>query len=259
MTPKELVDCALENKLTALSITDHDTIAAYAEALPYAKSKGLILGAGVEFSCEYKRKSVHVLAYDFLLDDSELLQYCESHQKRRKERNQKILERLQRLGIHITEEEIINRFEGERTLGRPHIAQVMVEKGYVYSLQQAFQRYLGDKACCFVSGHPFSIEEAIAIIQKAQGKVFLAHPHLYADVAFVQKILELGFHGIECYYGRGGHSLEKTWLRLAKDMGLLISGGSDFHGSVKPHISLGSSYVDYLSFRTIFSRSQLVL
>lgn len=255
VTAKGLIDLAVENKLSALSITDHDTVLAYQEAIPYAKSKGIILGTGVEFSCEYKKKSVHVLGYDFSVNHPPLVEYCTLHQERRRERNRKILERLRRLSIIIKEEELLERYPGETTLGRPHIASIMVEKGYVYSIQQAFQRYLADSACCYIAGHPFEIKEAIEIIQQAGGKAFLAHPHLYSDVSFVEEILRLGFQGIECYYGRGGYPLEKVWLRLAKEMDLLVSGGSDFHGSVKSQIFLGSSYVDYVAFCKIFTKA----
>ena len=254
MSPKELIDLAIENKLNALSITDHDTILAYAEAIPYAQSKGFMLGTGVEFSCEYKKKSVHVLGYDFNVEHPLLLEYCQTHQRHRKERNQKILERLRRLRIIIDEEELIAQYPKETTLGRPHIATMMIQKGYVQTLQQAFQFYIGDRACCFVAGHSFSIKEAISVVQEAGGKVFLAHPHLYTNEQFVKEILLLGFQGIECYYGRGTHPLEKVWLRLARELKLLVSGGSDFHGSVKPHISLGSSYVDFDAFSAIFTR-----
>lgn len=255
MTPKELIDLAVENKLSALSITDHDTVLAYQEAIPYAKSKGIILGTGVEFSCEYKRKSVHVLGYDFNVDQAEFLQYCKNHQERRKERNQKILDRLRRLSIIIKEEELLARCPVETTLGRPHIASIMVEKGHVHSIQQAFKRYLGDTACCYVAGHPFAVKEAVEVILQAGGKAFLAHPHLYSDVSFVREILQIGFQGIECYYGRGYHPLEKTWLQIAKEMGVLVSGGSDFHGSAKPQIMLGNSYVDYATFSAIFTKN----
>lgn len=253
MTPEELIDLAMANGLQGLSITDHDTIDAYKIGIPYAQSKGFLLGVGVELSCEYKKKSVHVLGYDFSLEDSGIREYCLRQQKKRVDRNRKILDKLGRLRIFITEEELLSKHQNASSIGRPHIAALMLEKGYVRSIQEAFQTYLADGACCFVSGEPFLVKEALSIISQAGGKSFLAHPHLYSDAGFVREILSLGFDGIECFYGKYSYLKEKLWLRIAKEKQLLISGGSDFHGSIKPQIPLGCSYVDEKIFYQIFS------
>jgi len=238
--------------LHAVSITDHDTIEAYKTAIPYAASKNFLLGTGVEFSCEYKKKSVHILGYDFSLEDPDFLNYCERQQKKRVQRNRGILEKLRRVNVIVTEEELTSDHPNLFTLGRPHIAAVMIRKGYVKTPIEAFRSYLGDKGCCFVRGEPFLPKEALAVIKKAGGKSFLAHPHLYSDAGFVRELLCLGFDGIECFYGKASYMMEKTWLKIAKESNLLVSGGSDFHGSVKPQVPLGCSYVDENAFEAIF-------
>jgi predicted metal-dependent phosphoesterase TrpH len=254
MTPEELIDLAVAIGLQGLSITDHDTIDAYKTAVPYAISKGLLLGTGVELSCEYKKKSVHILAYNFSLEDEGLIQYCLRQQQKRMKRNQEILERLKRVSILLTEEELLSKCSQASSIGRPHIAALMMQKGYVRSIQEAFQLYLGDGAPCFARGEIFTVKEALSVIAKAGGKSFLAHPHLYSDAGFVKEIVSLGFDGLECFYGRFSHIHERTWLKIVKEKKILLSGGSDFHGSIKPNVSLGCSYVDFETFSSIFTK-----
>lgn len=253
MSPKELVDSALQEGLKALSITDHDTIEAYSEVSSYAKERGLILGPGVELSTEHKKQSVHILGYDFSIESESLKAYCVRQQKKRVLRNKEILERLRRVRIIIEEKDLEILHPNISTQGRPHIAAALVQKGYVRSIQEAFQLYIGDKGCCFVPGERFSVEEAIAVLHQAGGKAFLAHPSLFSDATFARNLLLLGFDGIECYYGRATPHRGNNWLKLARERDLLISGGSDFHGNNRPQSFLGSSYVDKPTFDRIFT------
>ncbi|MCX6986719.1 MAG: PHP domain-containing protein [Chlamydiae bacterium] len=251
-TPKELIDLAVEAGLQALSITDHDTVEAYKEAIPYAKDKGLLLGTGVEFSSIYKTQNVHILGYNFDIDNPLLQAFCQQQQERRKNRNLIILDKLARFRFIITADELEAVTVLQKAVGRPHIAQILVEKGYVKSIQEAFSIYLGDGKCCYEQGDNGSLEEVIHVITQAKGKVFLAHPHLIYDGLFVKQILSHPFDGIECYYGRCSKEKERRWLKMARDRALLISGGSDFHGSMKPYISLGCSWVPHKEFLEIF-------
>lgn len=253
LSPKELIDLALAQGLSGLSITDHDTIDAYIEAIPYAKEKGLRLGTGIELSSLYKKKSVHILGYDVNVEHPYLKQFCQSQRAKRAVRNAKILEKLARCGFFIDEKELKALETFQRTIGRPHIAKIMVDKGYVTSVQQAFSLYLADDKCCYVTSESPGIDEVIDVIKEASGKVFLAHPHLYHSSRLVKEILSYPFDGIECYYGRAGKDIEQRWMKVALDKGLLISGGSDFHGSVKPYISLGCSWVNKQLYDRIFS------
>ncbi len=250
-SPEELVVHAKEVGLSALAITDHDNIDAYATAIPKAKEIGLILGSGVEFSSVFKEMNVHILGYDVLLDNPALIAFCERHRNRRLLRNQAILEKLSRHKMPISEEELLRR---GTLLGRPHIAQIMVDKGYVTSIRQAFQLYLGDDLCCYERGDSISSEETVALIHQAGGKAFLAHPHLMDHQSKIRELLKLPFNGIECHYAKFPRDQEKRWIKMAKEKNMLMSGGSDFHGTVKSYIPLGCSWVDEPTFDAIFQR-----
>jgi len=250
-TPEELVRKAMETGLSGLSITDHDTIAAYQTAIPVAKDLGVRLGSGAEFSCVFETTNVHILAYDFELASRDLNNFCQRHQQRRLERNRIIVDKLARLGMPIPFEELANAIG---SIGRPHIAQKMVAKGYVKSVQEAFNVYIGDDKPCYHPGESFGVEETIAIIHLAKGKAFLAHPHLIKHGQKVKRLLQLPFDGIECHYAKFTADKEKRWIKMAGEKGLMMSGGSDFHGSIKDFISLGCSWVTEEVFNQIFQK-----
>lgn len=252
LSPVELVALAKKIGLSALCITDHDTIDAYATAAVAAKEMGILLGTGVEFSCMHQKESVHVLAYDFPLSSVEIKELCERHKLRRAERNRAILEKLARLGRPVSGERL-DLLEG--VVGRPHIAQLMMEKGYVRSIQEAFNLYLGEGKPAYVAGAFFSVTETLEVIHKAGGKAFLAHPHLIVRQKIVKELLKEAFDGIECYYSKIPPIQEKRWLEICREKGWLISGGSDFHGAWKPHIPLGCSWVDEATFQKIFTKT----
>ncbi len=249
MSPEELILHAKERGLWGISITDHDTIKAYDTAIEVAQSHHVFLGSGVEFSSMNDRVSVHVLGYDIDLKNSALNAFCKRHIDRRKERNQRIIEKLGRLGMKVEIEEK-EGYPG----GRPHIALALVEKGYATSVQDAFHRFIGDGKPCFDPGVPMTTDETIDIIHQAGGKAFLAHPHLLK--ASYSPILKKPFDGIECYYSKCNPQQEEKWVRIVKEKGLLMSGGSDFHGTIKPNIPLGCSWVDEETFNTIFENHQ---
>lgn len=252
LTPIELLDLAKKQELSGLSITDHDTFDAYAVAVPAAKERGILLGTGIEFSCTHKAMSVHILGYDYLLDHAEIREFCQKHKKRRVERNRQILANLAKIGFLIREEELDKFGEKEKTVGRPHIAQLMVEKGYVPSIKDAFQSFLGEGKKCYAPGESFSVTDTIALIHRAKGKAFLAHPHMLEGAKRIRDLLSLPFDGIECHYAKFPPEKEKKWLDLAKEKKLLISGGSDYHGAMKDYITLGCSWVNEETFHRIF-------
>jgi 3',5'-nucleoside bisphosphate phosphatase len=249
-TPVQLVDLAKQIGLSGVSITDHDTIEAYQTAIKAAKASGIVLGTGVEFSCEYRGCLVHVLGYDFRLDNDAVEQLCRRHQIRRTERNGAMLSKLAELGMYIPKEELAA--QGEKTIGRPHIAKLMVEKGFVQTIKEAFQLYLGEGKAAYVQGEPFSIQETIEVLHTAKGKAFLAHPLLIQPSSIVKELLKMNFDGLEGHYSRFTKEQMAKWVQAAHERGWLISGGSDFHGQMKPDIPLGCSWVDNESFYKIF-------
>jgi hypothetical protein len=248
MTPRELIAHAKEIGLRGLSITDHDSISAYPQAFEDAKNADLLLGTGVEFSAHFEGMSVHVLGYHFSIESKEIRQLCERHVHRRARRNQQILEKLEAKRMPIT----LNEIQGN-LIGRPHIAHKMVEKGYVFSVKEAFNKFLAEGRACYVQGELISVSETIQTIKAGGGKAFLAHPHLLQKGPWIKRLLLKPFDGLECYYSRCDLSSEKRWLKVCQERGLLVSGGSDFHGSAKPFIPLGSSWVDETKFNQIFS------
>ena len=250
MTPEQLLYLAKDVGLSGISITDHDTIEAYSQAPAIAKKLGILLGSGVEFSCIFQKMSVHILAYDFDLNSQAITNLCSQHQLRRTCRNKAILEHLSRLGMSISEEELLSI--GEKTVGRPHIAKLMVEKGYVDSIKEAFNRYIGDGKPCYEPGEGIAVQQTLDVIHQGKGKAFIAHPHLLDHSRKIKELLKYPFDGIECHYAKFPPEQERRWIQMAKERGWLISGGSDFHGSVKEYIQLGCSWVDEETFHKIF-------
>lgn len=252
LSPFELLDKAAEIGLAGLSITDHDTVDAYTEdVFQYANKKGLILCPGVELSCQLNGINVHILGYDFAVHDQNLQLLCQRHQLRRKDRNRKILRKLRTKGILIEEEELEN-FKEAGVIGRPHIASLMIKKGFVTTVKQAFNQFLGDGRPCFDPGESFSVDETVRIIRGAKGKAFIAHPHLIKKGKALKELLKKNFDGIECYYGIFSRKDNQKWLDLAQQKQWLISGGSDFHGDSKPYNRLGASFVDKETFLKIY-------
>lgn len=250
VSPEEIIPLAIEKELSGLSITDHDSIHAYSRALPIAKSLAFPLISGVEFSAVHKGESVHILGYSFSLNSPAIIDFCTQHLRRRTQRNRAILDKLERLGMTIEESDLGD----SPTLGRPHIALAMVAKGYVSSLKEAFIKYLGDNKPCHVPGGYFTVEETIEVIHAGKGLALIAHPHLIRNDPLVSQLLALPFDGLEAYYGRFPLHQQERWVNLAKKNNWIISGGSDFHGSVKPEQPLGSSWIDQETFELFYSR-----
>jgi predicted metal-dependent phosphoesterase TrpH len=192
-SPEQLVKHALEIGLKGLSITDHDTIEAYRTILPIAQELGLAMITGIEFSAMFKGVSVHILGYAFKWDDPDLLALCQKHKRRREERNAKMLHRLAKLGMPIEDKDICEAFSTSHTLGRPHIAQAMINKGYVRTIPEAFKKYLGDGKSAFVQGESYSVEETIQAIHRAKGAAVIAHPHLIESKTTLRALLDMNF------------------------------------------------------------------
>lgn len=247
-SPKELIDCAKETGLGGLSITDHDTIGAYPSAIPYAKEQGIKLITGIEFSATHQGISVHILGYGFSLSSPEINALCQQHKTRRAERNQAILDKLKKnnMPVDLADEET-------HSIGRPHIAQAMIKKGYVASVEEAFKKYLGENKACYVQGNPISVEETLQVIHQGKGVAIIAHPHLIMQNRIVKELLKMPFDGLEAYYARFSKEQNQKWLQIAHNHNWIATGGSDFHGSVKPDIFLGCSTINQEVFTPLYN------
>lgn len=257
LSPVEIVKLAKELGLSALSITDHDTVNAYATAVPAAKELNLTLITGVEFSTSLKGNSIHILGYGFQLDHPEIAQLCAKHIIRRKERNHVILELLKKHQMPVSQQDLeeaaSHSCNGKGTIGRPHIALAMVKKGYVASVHDAFKKFIGEDRPCYYQGTPFSVEETVEVIHHAKGVAVIAHPHLINNNEIFKLLLEMKFDGIECYYGNFFSADHQRWLKIAAERKMLVTGGSDFHGSIKPNVPLGCSWINEEAFLTLQS------
>ena len=243
--PKELLYLAKKVGLSGISITDHDTIDGYTdELLHVAKELEIELLTGVEISSSLNDETVHILGYGFDYSSEILKSFLEEVQKRRYQRNLVILKKLAAHNIKISEAELYKNIQFENaTIGRPHIAILMVEKGYVKDFKAAFNQYLQDGGCCYVIGDKFSPNEIIEILHKVEAKAVLAHPQQVSKLDVLNDLLDMPFDGLEAYYGKMVLHKEKRWVRIAKKKGWLITGGSDFHGAIKPFLNLGCSWV----------------
>jgi len=241
------VEEAVRAGVTVLGITDHDTFAGYDQALGPAASAGLELVCGIELSTKLHAQSVHLLGY-FLASDglAEFRKWILDLQAARRERNVRLAARLRELGFDITVEEAEAR--GRGMTGRPHFAQIMVEKGYVSGLREAFDEYLDESAKGYVYRREPQFAEGVEHIREAGGIASLAHPiRVNGDVpALMPELRDAGMNAIEAYHS--DHDAEHTamYLDLAAKYGLLVTGGSDYHGDVKPGVKLGSGYAGNL-------------
>ncbi len=241
-TPAEVLRKAKEAGLRGLSITDHDTIAAYTpELFALARDLDIRLLPGIELSSEWQETTVHVLGYNINIHSEEFILFLEELIKRRDSRNEAMIAKLKKKGFDIDVSELAAF--GDRTIGRPHIAQLLLQKGYVSSIQEAFRSYIGEGCSCFAVGIKYTPAEVIQQIHKAGGYAILAHPHFIRKGRILDYLLELPLDGLECYYALMQPWQEKPWVTLAAKRKWIATGGSDYHGSVKPHIPLGCSWV----------------
>jgi len=254
-SPKEIIALAERINLAAIAITDHDTIDGSKEAIVAGTPPGLKLLTGVEISAAPPPSflcsgSFHILGYSFRLDDPLLNQALSKLQQARKYRNPAIIKLLNNLGINISIQEVVE-LAGDGQTGRPHIARLMLEKGFVGSINEAFDKYLGKGKPAYVDKYRIECGNVIEIIISAGGIPVLAHPALI-EISngrqfeeLIVELKEMGLKGIEAYYPE--HSKEQTsyYLKLAKKHELLITGGTDFHGSLKPNINIGLGRGDF--------------
>jgi predicted metal-dependent phosphoesterase TrpH len=246
--PLELVDRALRMGLEALAISDHDTFAGYDQALAAARKYGLDLVCGIELSTrsetDRRRLSVHLLAYFLHAPPTEEFRaWLEESLSARRDRNRRLIERLQSMGVNIDLSEVENL--GKTLTGRPHFARVLVRKGYAANRDEAFRKYLDESAPSYVELHGVDIAIGIQRINAAGGLPVVAHPvrlglrDALAEDSYIGKLRDAGLRGIEVYHSDHAAQDVARYAALAKKYGLAISGGSDFHGDTKPRVELG--------------------
>lgn len=245
-TPKELVDYGVEKGLKAMALTDHDTIDGLDEIMEYAKDKPIEIIPGIEYSTEYNGRDVHIVGLFIDYKAPAFQDYIARFQQSRTDRNHKLCANLQQAGIDITYEELLASFP-DAVITRAHYAKLLLDKDYVKSRNEAFDKYLGDHTPYFVHREKITPEEVIDVTRKAGGIPILAHPMLYGmgneqlDL-LVKRLKAAGLMGIEAFYSTHSFADERKIRKLAQKYRLLLSGGSDFHGENKPKLDLATGY-----------------
>lgn len=266
LSPGEILALSQRLHLGAIAITDHDTIDGSKEALRIGIPPSVKFLTGIEVSASppasfHCSGSFHILGYSIRTDDSDLNQTLHVLQEARKSRNPRIISLLNQLGFDLSLHDILNEVGQEGLLGRPHIARCMVKKGFVRSIDEAFDKFLGKGKPAYVDKYRIDSSRAIELILNAGGIPVLAHPFLLrADSEeFLESLIvtlkSMGLKGIEVYYPDHSPAHIDQYREMAKRNGLLMTGGTDFHGSLKPDIQMGSGtgqfFVPYEIYETL--------
>ncbi len=236
LSVRDLIDYCVEQGLSAMSITDHDNIDAFEEGREYAENAGIEYLPGVEISSSWQGHDVHILGYLYEPTHLRLNRTLVSLREKRRERAQRIVERLAAKGVDLSYEKLAVRSHGG-SIGRAHIAAAMVEEEYVPNFQEAFTRYLGN-GNAFMDGlesAKLSPGEAIALIREAGGVPVLAHPLRTNQDGLIESMVEQGLQGIETYCHSHTNTYFRRYKEIAKRYGLFCSGGADFHVRREDH------------------------
>ena len=256
-SPADNMKLAKEAGLVALGITDHDSVNGIEEAMVAAERLGIEVIPGIEVSTVENGQDVHVLGYFIRYKDQNFLNQLDELQRARDRRNEMMLEKLGELGIEIQIEEVRKKLRREgANVGRPHIAEVMIDKGVVQTMEEAFREYLGKNGKAYVNPIRISPEEGIEIIKAAGGIPILAHPGLYGDDEMVERLIRYGVKGIEAFHPDHNDEEEQKYQQMAERYGILVTAGSDFHGSRKGvmfHAPIGTKTVSYEIVKTMKS------
>lgn len=246
MTPTELVDYAITKNLRAFALTDHDTTDGLDEAINYAKDKPIEVIPGIEFSTEYEGRDIHIVGLYIDHHSDAFLNEIQTFRDSRIQRNIKMCQNLNEAGIDITYEKLTNEYP-DCVITRSHYAKYLLNHGYIKSLKEAFDRYVGDNCKYFVPREKITPSQATKLILKSGGLPILAHPVLYhMSKERLDKLVAIlkndGLIGIEAIYSTYAPSDERDIRKLASKYDLCISGGSDYHGTAKPGLDLATGY-----------------
>lgn len=244
LSPEDLVRAALAEGVTTLAITDHDTFAGWEKAVPFALERGLDLIRGIELNTRHEARNIHLLAYFPDSDPSDaFLARLRGITDARRARNREMIERLQSLGVAITLAEV--EAVGRSLTGRPHFARVLVKKGYAADRDEAFQKFIGETAACYVERDSPTLREALELVEGSGGIASLAHPirlgkRSHSDEEqFLAGLRDIGLRSFEVFHSDHAAQDIERYQALARRHGFAYTGGSDFHGDHKPRIRLG--------------------
>ncbi|MDY7001014.1 MAG: PHP domain-containing protein [Thermodesulfobacteriota bacterium] len=242
-SPAEVVRMAFEAGLEAVALTDHDTTSGLPEAVKTGRELGIEVVPGCELSVTSETGFMHIVGLFLPENPKGLIQAMEYLRERRHSRNIRIVEKMRAVGLDVNYEEVVEFAKGE-SVGRPHLAGILLKKGYVSSIQEAFDEYLGEGGKVYLPKDKFTPEKGLPALKAEGATVILAHPYTLelegqALEAKVRELKDLGLDGMECHYSEHTPEMTSSYLALVRKLDLVVSGGSDFHGQAKPEISLG--------------------
>lgn len=243
-TPDEVIKIAKEEGLSALGITDHDSVSSLTIITAIGEKAGIEIVPGVELSAEKNGQEIHILGYYFSWEEDWFKEKLAKLSQAREERAKEIVRRLKSLGIELNFE-LVKEISGEGVIGRMHIARALVKAGYVKDVPSAFRLYIGDNKPAYVKKFPLTPEEAIEMIRRVNGISSLAHPGLLKNSDLIIDIIKSGIDGLEVFYPEHTNTITKDFLELAHKNKLLVTGGSDCHGLGKGEKLLGTIKLPY--------------
>jgi len=243
--PSALVDMAKDKELVAIALTDHDILDGVPEAIHAGEAQGIEVLPGVELSCEFHGRDLHVLGYGVDPLHEEFQDMLHKFRETRFKRGIKIIEKLNALGISIEPADVMAR-SGKGALGRPHIAQALVAGKHVANTQEAFDKYIADGGPAYVPKYKMNPTEAIEYIHAAGGLAFIAHPGVFLEkMDGLYELIAEGFDGVEVYHPTHDEKKRRALKEIADEKGLLVSGGTDYHGFPGRDLEVGSVEVTY--------------
>ena len=246
LSPEELVTLAAEAKLSAVALTDHDTTDGVPRFIKACENVGIEGVVGVEISVDFEPGTMHMLGYFMDIQNVALQSALQNVKDGREKRNHQILKKLSGLGMELNWDEVA-ALAGSDVIGRPHIVQALIARGYVETKDEAFNNFLGKGKSAYVERFRLSIREGIDCIRNAGGVPVLAHPFTLG-LSFgklrqcVSAMAKDGLQGIEVYYSMHNNKLRSQYMSLVKEFGLVATGGSDFHGDMNPSIRIGRGF-----------------
>ena len=260
-TPSELVERARDARIDTLAVADHDTVAAVAEATALATAAGLSCVPAVEITAVHDAKDVHVLGYFVDITSPVLLGFLEDGRRDRLRRASAMCDRLTELGAPIDMESLIRRSGGPnsgKSIARPTVAKALVEAGHVATIQEAFDRFLAEGKPAYCPRAGASPLEVVALITRAGGVAALAHPGPLAKDALIESLTDGGLAAIECFHSDHDEATTNRYLAMARDLGLGVTGGSDFHGPASRRAeSFGRVGLPFEHYQDLLARAGL--
>lgn len=243
LSPVELMESVRSAGLVAFSVTDHDTLDGYRATKKLLNENDPELITGIELSVSNSDYEMHLLAYCFDPDDENLNNAITRFQTNRNHRGNKMVERLNELGVDITIE-MVNKIAGGAAIGRPHVARAILESNAIKSYEVAFTKFIGNDGPAYVPKESFTLDETIKLIHAAGGAVVLAHPAIGKTYRYIPMLVEAGLDGIELAHPSANVSDRDRIRNLAREHKLLITGGSDYHGLESRCAPIGSQKVE---------------